>query len=221
MSAGAEQEAAPPQEPQVLTLLGPCRCESLGFTLASEHLSQNRAAQYRPGSDAATLGQAPLALTTLGDVRRRPYASLVNLRLDVKDAGMELTRLSRAAGSGSSSAVTVTVVDTTPRGWRAAEDLPALAQLAIDCRNVRLVLGTGCVAAMEAETAASDLAASFLSDLKQGFPCGLGTAAAAGAADGGAEAADAASAAATAPQGYVLSSRRFLACFNYTDLAAE
>lgn len=219
MSAGAEQQAAPPQEPQVLTLLGPCSCESLGFTLASEHLSQNRAALYRPGSDAATLGQAPLTLTTLGDVQRKPYASLANLRLDIKDASMELTRLSRAAGRGSSSAVTV--VDTTPRGWRAAEDLPALAQLAIDCPSVRLVLGTGCVAAMEAETAASDIAALFLSDLKHGFPCGLGTAAAAGAADGGAEAAAAASAAATAPQGYVLSSRRFLACFNYTDLTAE
>jgi hypothetical protein len=74
---------------------------------------------------------------------------------------------------------------------------------------------------MEAETAASDLAASFLSDLKHGFPCGLGTAAAAGAANGGAEAAAAASAAATAPQGCVLNSRRSLASFDFTDLTAE
>ena len=157
---------------QVLTCTGPCPAESLGFTLAREHLALNRAALYRAGSGADTLGHAPLTLATLGDVRRRPFASLPNLQLDAKDAGSELTRFVRAAveasvGDGSSSGVTV--VETTPRAWRAPEDVSRLARVNKDCPGVRIVLGTGCVAAMEQGTAPSDLAALFVRDLQQGF----------------------------------------------------
>lgn len=158
--------------PQVLTCTGPSSPEGLGFTLAREHLALNRAALYRPGVGSATLGQAPLSLGTLGDVRRWPYASLPNLQLDVKDAGSELMRFSRAAaqasavGGGRSGG---TVVETTPSAWRRPEDIAMLAQLAIDCPSVRVVLGTGCVAAMEQGTASSDLTARFVRDLKQGF----------------------------------------------------
>ena len=151
-----------------------------------------------------------MTLGNLGDVRRRPYASLPNLQLDVKDAGAELTRFSRAAaaaasvasnvgnGSGggggssssSSSSSSVAVVETTPRAWRAPEDFSALAQLATDCPNVRLIFGTGCVAAMVQGTAPSELAALFVRDLKQGF--------AASQTEGSADT----FAAAAAPQGY-------------------
>jgi hypothetical protein len=198
MSDGAPA-ATSATPPQVLTCTGPRAPESLGcFTLAREHLALNRAALYRPtGSDAAhaaTLGQAPLSLGTLGDVRRRPYSSLPNLQIDAKGAGSELTRFSRAAAeaSGASSGRdSVTVVETTPNTWRAPEDIAALARLAIECPSVRVVLGTGCVAAMEQGTPASDLAAMFVRNLRDGFS--------ACPADGQPDA----TAAAAAPQGCV------------------
>lgn len=190
---------------QVLTCTGPCLAESLGFTLAREHLALNRAALYRAGADAAIFGHAPLTLATLGDVRQRPFASLPNLQLDVKDAGSELTRFVRAAveasvGGGSSGGVTV--VETTPRAWRTPEDISMLAQLNKDCPSVRVVLGTGCVAAMEQGTAPSDLAALFVRDLKQGFS---GACQAAGQADGEVVAA-------AAPHGYGHHSLAFPCC---------
>lgn len=177
----------------MITYTGPCPRGSLGFTLAREHLALNRAALYHAGSEAAAIGQVPLALGILGDVRRKPYASLSNLQLNVKDAGPELTRFRRAAEAFAGSTSSVTVVETTPRGWRTPEDLCALAKLAVDCPTIRLVLGTGCVAALEQATAASDLSALFVRDLKEGFSCSPGGAASTVAS-------------AVAPQGYALAS---------------
>ena len=152
--------------PQVLSLLGPVPPEELGWTLGSEHLCQNRADLF--AASAALPPTLALEMGNLADVRRQPWANLSNLRLEAKDASAELTRFGRAASAASESC---TLVETTPRGWRAPEDLLALAQLATDCQpRLRLVLGSGCVAHLERpEQTAAELAAEFERDVKVGF----------------------------------------------------
>jgi predicted metal-dependent phosphotriesterase family hydrolase len=152
----------------VLTVAGPVRPETLGPTLAAEHLVHSCADLHTPLPPAEVeegaerrrlrlaLAQARLTMDMLVDVRRHPFASLVNLRMDAEDASGELLRWTRcgesggvSSGGGCAAAVlapTSAVLEVTPR--HRGRDVAAVSRLAAALPQVHVVLGTGCVAAL-------------------------------------------------------------------------
>eukprot|EP01048_Picozoa_sp_COSAG05_P018148 COSAG05_NODE_2602_length_2852_cov_13.506720_1_plen_487_part_00 len=163
---------------RVLTLLGPVPACELGDTLSGERLVADSATMLHqplpaaaPAELRAVLAQGVLSMGALCDVRRHPYASLVNLRLEASDASRELVRFAR---SGGSAAVEVTAT-------RGADDVSILQRLSVDSR-INIVAGTGWDSEWRSTIGTdggtgtgqgmqlAELAAVFVRDLTKGFP---------------------------------------------------
>ena len=120
---------------KVMTVLGPIEPEALGITLTHEHLLIDLRVWCEDPEDETQKAfvHAPVALETLGAIRREPFGNRDNCVLDDTALAIEELRRFQAAGGGS-------VVDCTNNGL--GRTPLALAQIA-QATAVNIVMGSG------------------------------------------------------------------------------
>ncbi len=120
---------------QVMTVLGPINAESLGITLAHEHLFIDLRNQFAEFDDPEKrrISHEKLHMGNLGIVRRNPYAIKDNLIINnLNMAVKEATLFSELGGN--------TIVDCTSIGiHRDPQKLQTLAR----CTGLNILAGTG------------------------------------------------------------------------------
>ena len=127
----------PPGENRNLiqTVLGPVPPSELGPTTTHEHLHIDFSFMFRPAQDSPSqeLADAPLALETLGWIRRNYYSNRANLQLMDLDTTIREVRRYREVGGGA-------IVDATTIGIGRNPD--ALARISRET-GVHIIMGAG------------------------------------------------------------------------------
>ena len=127
----------PPGENRNLiqTVLGPVPPSELGPTTTHEHLHIDFSFMFRPAQDSPSeeLADAPLALETLGWIRRNYYSNRSNLQLMDLDTTIREVRRYRGVGGGA-------IVEATTIGIGRNPD--ALARISRET-GVHIIMGAG------------------------------------------------------------------------------